>query len=86
MTLAEPQIAVSAANLSRRFGEVQAVRDASFAVERGEIFGLVGPDGAGKTTIMRMLAGVLPPDAGPSRSAPRPSSVICRSVLASTRT
>ncbi len=47
--------------LSRRFGPVAAVRGVSFAVARGEIFGLVGPDGAGKTTIMRMLAGVLTP-------------------------
>src|SRR6202041_2441381 len=41
-----------------------AVRGVDLAVMRGEIFGLVGPDGAGKSTIMRMLAGVLAPDAG----------------------
>jgi ABC-2 type transport system ATP-binding protein len=64
-----PDIAVFADGLSRRFGPVEAVREASFAVARGEIFGLVGPDGAGKTTIMRMLAGVLPPDAGTIRLA-----------------
>ncbi|KVE35961.1 ABC transporter ATP-binding protein [Burkholderia sp. BDU5] len=51
-------------HVARRFGAVDAVRDVSFAVARGEIFGLVGPDGAGKTTLMRMLAGVLRPDAG----------------------
>jgi ABC-2 type transport system ATP-binding protein len=69
MTLAEPECAIYAAGLSRRFGPVEAVREASFAVARGEIFGLVGPDGAGKTTIMRMLAGVLPPDSGAIRLA-----------------
>ena len=55
---------VAADALSKRFAGVAAVDGLSFAVNRGEIFGLVGPDGAGKTTTMRMLAGVLPPDAG----------------------
>jgi ABC-2 type transport system ATP-binding protein len=63
----EPETAIRAEALVRRFGPVEAVRVASFAVTRGEIFGLVGPDGAGKTTIMRMLAGVLPPDSGTIR-------------------
>jgi ABC-2 type transport system ATP-binding protein len=55
---------VSADALTKRFGEIAAVDGLSLVVNRGEIFGLVGPDGAGKTTIMRMLAGVLPADAG----------------------
>jgi ABC-2 type transport system ATP-binding protein len=50
--------------LSKRFGDVCAVDHLSFAVQPGEVFGLVGPDGAGKTTTMRMLAGILPPDEG----------------------
>jgi len=57
-----PAIIVSA--LSKRFGEVRAVDQLSFDVHPGEIFGLVGPDGAGKTTAMRMLAGVLDADSG----------------------
>jgi ABC-2 type transport system ATP-binding protein len=56
--------AVKVRGLAKRFGAVQAVRDVAFEVSPGEIFGLVGPDGAGKTTTMRMLAGVLRPDAG----------------------
>jgi ABC-2 type transport system ATP-binding protein len=64
MTETERKAAVTARGLSRSFGTVAAVRNVDFAVARGEIFGLVGPDGAGKTTIMRMLAGVLKPDAG----------------------
>ncbi len=55
---------VSAKALTKRFAETAAVDGLSFTVNRGEIFGLVGPDGAGKTTTMRMLAGVLPPDTG----------------------
>ena len=51
----------------RRFGSLPAVQGIDFAVRRSEIFGLVGPDGAGKSTIMRMLAGVLRPDAGDIR-------------------
>ncbi|MFI5015999.1 MAG: ABC transporter ATP-binding protein [Hyphomicrobiales bacterium] len=56
------KIAVTA--LAKRFAGVFAVEDMSFTVEDGEIFGLVGPDGAGKTTVMRMLAGVMQPDGG----------------------
>jgi len=57
-------IAVQAHGLSKKFGAVHVVRDVTFNVSPGEIFGLVGPDGSGKTTIMRMLAGVLRPDSG----------------------
>jgi ABC-2 type transport system ATP-binding protein len=53
--------------LGRRFGDLVAVADLSFAVRPGELFGLVGPDGAGKTTTLRMLAGVLRPTAGEAR-------------------
>jgi ABC-2 type transport system ATP-binding protein len=57
-----PIIAVD--GLTKRFAEVTAVDAISFSVEHGEIFGLVGPDGCGKTATMRMLAGVMPPDEG----------------------
>jgi len=62
MIVNEPAIVVE--QLSRSFRNVKAVDALSFAVRRGELFGLVGPDGAGKTTILRMLAGVLRPDGG----------------------
>jgi ABC-2 type transport system ATP-binding protein len=52
--------------LSRHFGAVQAVDGASFDVRRGEMFGLIGPDGAGKTTTLRMVLGLLRPDSGQS--------------------
>lgn len=57
-----PAIVVS--SLCKHFGEVHAVDGLTFEVYPGEIFGLVGPDGAGKTTTMRMLAGVLAADSG----------------------
>lgn len=50
--------------LTRRFGELTAVDRLGFEVRPGELFGLVGPDGAGKTTTLRMLAGVLRPSEG----------------------
>lgn len=56
--------AVVAEGLTHRFGDVAAVDDLSLTVERGDVFGLLGPDGAGKTTLIRMLATVLLPDAG----------------------
>ena len=55
--------------LVKNFPGVQAVDHLSFEVRSGEIFGLVGPDGAGKTTTMRMLAGVMAPDEGSARVA-----------------
>jgi ABC-2 type transport system ATP-binding protein len=60
---AEPP-AISLHDLRRTFGSVVAVDGLSFDVGRGELFGLVGPDGAGKTTTLRMLAGVLRPSGG----------------------
>lgn len=57
-------VVVEARGLSKRFGALTAVDRLDFTVRRGEIFGLVGPDGAGKTTTMRMLASVMLPDDG----------------------
>jgi ABC-2 type transport system ATP-binding protein len=54
---------------AKRFGATQALAGLSLTVARGEIFGLVGPDGAGKSTTMRILASILPPDAGAARVA-----------------
>ncbi|MCF7668962.1 MAG: ATP-binding cassette domain-containing protein [Verrucomicrobia bacterium] len=56
--------AVNAVNLTKQFGALIAVKDLSFDIEYGEIFGLVGPDGAGKTTTLRMLGGILKPTDG----------------------
>ena len=55
---------VEVADLTKRFDTVAAVDGISFAVDAGEIFGLVGPDGSGKTTTLRMLGGVLTADGG----------------------
>ena len=55
---------VSASNLKKSFGNVHAVDDVSLQIKAGEIYGLVGSDGAGKTTTMRLLVGALKMDAG----------------------
>ncbi len=62
--MAAPDPAIAVRGLTKRFGPICAVDDLTFEVERGAIFGLVGPDGAGKTAVIRMLAGVMRPDAG----------------------
>jgi drug efflux transport system ATP-binding protein len=63
--IAEPSI--SAEHLVRRFGTFTAVNDVSFRVEKGEIFGFLGPNGSGKTTVIKMLTGLLPLSEGSAR-------------------
>src|SRR5882762_6397123 len=58
---------LSVEGLSKRFGGFTAVNNVSFAVEPGEILGLIGPNGSGKSTIFNVLAGALVPDAGSIR-------------------
>lgn len=57
-------ISVETIGLCRSFGEITAVDHLNLQVFKGEMFGLVGPDGAGKTTTLRMLCGILPPSSG----------------------
>lgn len=57
-------LSVSVSSLSVKFGDFFAVKDVSFNVARGEIFGFLGANGAGKTTTIRVLCGVLPPTSG----------------------
>ena len=59
--------AIEAHRLTRRFGDFVAVREIDFAVQHGEVFGLLGANGAGKTTAIRMLCGTLPPTSGEIR-------------------
>ena len=56
--------ALDVQHISKSYGKKQAVKDVSFRIQEGEIFGLMGMNGAGKTTILRMLATLLRPDAG----------------------
>lgn len=56
--------AITVNGISKRYGKVQALQGVSFSVDEGELFGLIGPDGAGKTTLFRLLTTLLLPDAG----------------------
>jgi ABC-2 type transport system ATP-binding protein len=58
---------IEISHLSRRYGELKAVDDVSFSVRRGEVVGLLGHNGAGKTTVMKMLTGALEPSSGSIR-------------------
>lgn len=58
---------IETVNISKRFGDVQAVDNLSFEVQPGEIFGLLGPNGAGKTTSIRMILDIFEPDSGEIR-------------------
>ena len=55
---------ITVQNIEKSYDKVEAVKGISFEVSRGELFGLIGPDGAGKTTLFRMLTTLLKPDAG----------------------
>ena len=65
--MASAEIVLSAENLTKRFGDREAVSDVSFDVRAGEVFGFLGPNGAGKTTTIRMLVGLARPDRGSVR-------------------
>jgi ABC-type multidrug transport system ATPase subunit len=56
-------------NISKAYAKTEALKDISFEVKKGELFGLIGPDGAGKTTLMRILMTLLLPDSGQAKMA-----------------
>ena len=58
------EIAIDVHGLTKSFGPRTVVRDLSLQVPKGEIYGFLGPNGSGKTTTLRMLCGLLTPDAG----------------------
>src|SRR5437879_10454909 len=58
------EVVVETKHLTRRFGAVVAVRDLNLQIFKGEVFGLLGPNGSGKTTTIRMLCGLLAPSEG----------------------
>jgi ABC-2 type transport system ATP-binding protein len=66
-------VAVRARDLRKRYGALEAVRGISFEVDEGEIFGVIGPDGAGKTSMFQILAGVMEPSGGVAEVFGRPA-------------
>lgn len=64
MDVSDERLAVEARALGRAFGRQTVLRDIDLSVREGEIFGILGPDGAGKTTLMQILAGILDPTRG----------------------
>ncbi len=59
-----PGDAIALHDVSKRYGSTPALRDVSLTIARGEMFGLIGPDGAGKTTTIRLLCGLIAPNTG----------------------
>ncbi len=72
---------VTAESLTKRFGEVPAVTDLSFALEAGTITGFLGPNGAGKTTTLRMILGLAAPTSGRALVFDRPYAELPRAAL-----
>ncbi|MBO0850284.1 MAG: sugar ABC transporter ATP-binding protein [Pseudonocardia sp.] len=72
MTGTEPEPAIQAEAVDKRYGAVQALREASFAAHAGEVHALVGENGAGKSTLIKVLCGVTRPDGGAVRVAGEP--------------
>lgn len=84
MSEVDDRTALSATKVTKRFGQTVAVRELTLDVKRGEMFGLIGPDGAGKTTTIRLLCGLIATDAGEvrvlGRDPVRDHTAITRSV------
>ena len=64
-----PSKSIISSGLSRSFGPITAVSNLNISIDRGELYGLVGPDGSGKTTTMRLLAGIMEPTGGDAHVA-----------------
>ena len=60
-------IVIQTSHLSRKFNDVMAVEDLNLEINEGEIFGLLGPNASGKSTTIRMLAGIIQPSGGSAR-------------------
>jgi ABC-2 type transport system ATP-binding protein len=74
-------VVVKAESLTKRFGEVSAVTDLSFALEAGTITGFLGPNGAGKTTTLRMILGLAAPSSGRALVFDRPYAELPQAAL-----
>jgi len=72
-SILDPQAAIRVKDLWKGYGAVEAVRGVSLEVNEGEIFGLIGPDGAGKTSTFKILAGVMEADSGAAEVFGRPA-------------
>ncbi len=72
---------VKAESLTKRFGEVSAVTDLSFALETGTITGFLGPNGAGKTTTLRMILGLVAPSSARALVFDHPYAELPRAAL-----
>ena len=68
-----PRIAIGVRELRKSYGALEAVRGLSLEIKAGEIFGLIGPDGAGKTSVFQILGGVMRPTAGEASMLGRPA-------------
>ena len=68
-----PEPVILVRNLAKRYGKTVAVADVSLQVQEGEIFGLIGPDGAGKTSTFQVLAGIMEASAGSATIFGRPA-------------
>jgi len=64
MSATAPEYSIDVRGLNKHFGKKHVVNDVSMRVERGEIFGFLGPNGSGKTTTIRLMCGLLTPDSG----------------------
>src|SRR5262245_37707619 len=72
-SILDPRSSILVKDLWKRYGDVEAVRGVSLEVNEGEIFGLIGPDGAGKTTTFQILAGVMEATSGEVEVFGRPA-------------